>query len=752
MTNQSKSDRPAITGMGAFCSLGGAIPELTEAIMTGRDGIDVVRRFSTAEFGTQYAAMIPQDRRDALMQRHSGLEPRLAMAVESGREAWDDARLGRHASHRIALVFGICVGKFGDGSKSGAHDAAAVRDPRLQDEVHEIAHRLSIEGPAIAVSTACASSAHTFGLARDILDHGFADAVMVGGTGDIPIEMFAGFYALGAMGPAPCAPYSVPPGLNLGEGAGFLVLERGNRRLPHVYGYLIGYGSSLDAYDATTPEPGGAGVARAIARALHDAGIGGEEIGYVNSHGTGTSENDKSEWLGIRKALGDHALHVPVSSSKSFIGHTGAAAGILEAIITLIAMGRGVVPPTLHCSRPRRLAPVDPVFSPMPRPASYSCAVSCNSAFAGANAAVAFGKNDHAPASASGGRRLYVKGAGSITPAGPDALMKCMEAGVGLLQLPGSGSGRIGGRILGEIENISDDRTLDPISRFSIAASVLALRNAGMRTDERPGAGIGMVGGVSRVPAASLREFRDSINQRGLIGLSSRAFSRIVMNAALGATAKHLGIHGPCSNIAAADGAGLLAVLAAIMVLEHDENTTDMFAVAMDEPGPEAAEGSLPSSSSGSRTEGAGCVIIGAGADGRSGTSPHIDGIGLAGPGRAEEAMRSALGGRDPDGIDAVFCSLDGTTATQRLLDHAVAGVWGAAGTSVPVIDCTPALGYAEASSSMFAFILGALALTRGLADPVRDRFGCGTRTLSNVMILSVSQINASAAVLLTIG
>jgi 3-oxoacyl-[acyl-carrier-protein] synthase II len=726
--------------MGAFCSLGGTIPELTEAIMAGRDGIDIVRRFSTAEFGARYAAMIPQDRREALMQRHPGLEPRIAMAVESGREAWNDANLGRYPSHRIALVFGICVGKFGDGPKSDDSDAATTHDLRLQDEVHEIARCLSIEGPAIAISTACASSAHAFGLARDILDHGFADAVMVGGTGDIPIEMFAGFYALGAMGPAPCAPYSIPQGLNLGEGAGCIVLERGNPRLPHVYGYLLGYGSSLDAYDATTPEPGGAGVAHAIARALHDAGIAAEEIGYVNSHGTGTSENDKSEWLGIRKALGDHALHIPVSSSKSFIGHTGAAAGILEAIITLTAMNQGVVPPTLHYSRPRRLAPADPVFSPMPRPALYSYAISCNSAFGGANAALAFGKNAHAPAIAPEGRRLFIKGVGSITPAGPDELMKSMETAEGLMQLPGSGSGRIEGRIPGEIGNISDDRTLDPVSRYSIAASMLALQNAGMRIHERPDAAIGMVGGVSRVPAASLREFRDSINQRGLIGLSSRAFSRIVMNAALGATAKHLGIHGPCSNIAAADGAGLLAVLAAIMVLEHDENTTDMFAVAMDEPGP------------GSRTEGAGCVIIGAGADGRSGKAPYIDGIGLAGPGNAETALRSALGGRGPAEIDAVFCGLDGTTATRRLFDQAIAGVWGAAGTSVPVIDCTPALGYAEAGSSMFAFILGVLALTRGLADPVRDRYGCTTRTLSNVMILSASQINASAAVLLTIG
>jgi len=756
ITSAARVRAPAITGRGIFCPLGNNIREFTQSLMTGRDAVGLIRRFCTAEFGDRYGALMGEAQMDALDKRYPGLERRIAMAVASGEEARADAALDRYDAHRIALVFGICVGNFRDDAHDGAR-GEAQHGNRLQDSVHEIARRLSIEGPALAVSTACSSSAHALGLAQCILENGFADAVMVGGTGDMPVEMFAGFHALGAMGTAPCAPYSMPAGLNLGEGAGCLVLERPDGQSPpHVHGFLLGYGSSLDAYNATAPDPRGMGVALAIKRALRDAGIAARDIGYVNSHGTGTVENDKSEWLGIRKGLGDDNVSIPVSSSKSFIGHTGAAAGILEAIITLVAMEEGVVPPTLHYTRPRRLAPPDPVFSPAPRPASYRNAISCNSAFGGANAAIVLGTNAPRNGVAARRRELCVLGTGTITPAGPDRLIEtwtsangnCL-AGTGRPNAQSAGRGlRVSENDLSGIKNAVYDRSLDPVAKFSIAASVLALRDSGIGVDERTSTGIGIVGAVSRVPASSIREFGDSIKQRGLAGVSSRAFSRIVMNAALGSVARHLCVHGPCSNIASGDGAGLTAVASAAMMLDRDRDTSAMLALAMDELGGASAHKQGTPGHTRIEIEGAGCVVIGAAAGANPAGTSRIGGIGLAGPGCAAEAVRAALDGLAPAQIDAVFCGLDGTNETRAIFDEAVAGVWGRAGPAAGVFDCTPAVGYAEASSSMFAFILACLAQAGRLPESVQA-CGHGVAMFPNIVVLSVSPGSATCAILL---
>src|SRR5690606_31329502 len=148
-----------------------------------------------------------------------------------------------------------------------------------------------------------------------------------------------------------------------------------------------GYGLSADAYHETSPDPTGSGVARAIRRALEDAGLGPEKIGYVNAHGTGTLANDASEWQALRTVFGELAEKLPVSSTKSFIGHAQGAAGILEIIATLLSLSRGVVPPTLNYTVRRKNAPADPVFSERPRSHACKLAVCTNSAFGGANAA-----------------------------------------------------------------------------------------------------------------------------------------------------------------------------------------------------------------------------------------------------------------------------------------------------------------------------------------------------------------------------
>ena len=165
----------------------------------------------------------------------------------------------------------------------------------------------------------------------------------------------------------------------------------------HPIGEFMGYGLSADGFHDTTPDPSGSGMARAFAAALEDAGLAPETIDYVNAHGTGTAANDAAEWRAIERAFGGFADRLPVSSSKSFLGHTQGAAGALEAVVTLLAMAHNVVPPTINLAKPRPNSPTDPVAAPRPRSHVTRHAICANAGFGGVNAALVFGPTDEVP-------------------------------------------------------------------------------------------------------------------------------------------------------------------------------------------------------------------------------------------------------------------------------------------------------------------------------------------------------------------
>ena len=248
-------------------------------------------------------------------------------AMRAAEEAVCQARLtAGPPPHRIGFVLGTSLG-----------------DP--DRDVHELAQdvvqNLDVAGPVITISTACSSSTSAIGIARDLLAMDAADAVITGGAAVLSPEVFAGFHALGVLSPGKCAPFSEPFGTTLGEGAGFLVLERSQSafsRNAEPIATLAGYGLSADAHHETSPDPKGGGVYRAVRSALADASLQPSDVGYVNAHGSGTEANDPSEWRGIQRALGGEAT-VPVSSTKGAIGHTQGAAGALEVIVTILTMG-----------------------------------------------------------------------------------------------------------------------------------------------------------------------------------------------------------------------------------------------------------------------------------------------------------------------------------------------------------------------------------------------------------------------------
>src|SRR5262245_52980473 len=306
MTPLAASPSVVITGMGAVSALGTGCAALWQAVAEGRDGLRPAARFDTRPFPSAIAGLWPawDDRVEDEMAagRDLMMMSRRFPVVEMARVAADEAlagaaipaRLaeGRLDPGRVALVLGTC---FGQGF-------------RLFHEVAEaLAPALAITGPRLTVSTACSSSTNAVGLGLDLLRARRADVVLAGGVDVVLREVFAGFCALGVVSPRKCAPFSEPPGINLAEGAGFVVMERENDNpggAGAVIGAVRGYGLSSDGFHETTPDPSGAGIARALRGALHDAGLPPEAIDYVNAHATGTESHDRAEWAAIQQVLG----------------------------------------------------------------------------------------------------------------------------------------------------------------------------------------------------------------------------------------------------------------------------------------------------------------------------------------------------------------------------------------------------------------------------------------------------------------
>jgi 3-oxoacyl-[acyl-carrier-protein] synthase-1 len=209
-----------------------------------------------------------------------------------------------------------------------------------------VADCLGVEGPVYTLSTACSSSAKVFASAARLLELGWIDAAVVGGVDSLCLTVLYGFHSLDLVSSQPCRPFDVNRhGLNLGEAAGYALLER-EHTAPCAR--LLGYGESSDAWHMAAPHPQGVGAQAAMRGALDMAGLRGSEIGYVNLHGTATRLNDAAE----AKAVGELCPGVPASSTKGWTGHTLGAAGIVEAVVCLMALERGFLPGTLNCEEP----------------------------------------------------------------------------------------------------------------------------------------------------------------------------------------------------------------------------------------------------------------------------------------------------------------------------------------------------------------------------------------------------------------
>ncbi len=254
---------------------------------------------------------------------------------------------------------------------------------------------LGLQGPKATIMTACSSGATAIGLGRDLIRSGAARAMVAGGTEPLCRMTFASFNALKAIDPEYCRPFSGNrAGLTLGEGAGIVILESlagARQRGATVLAELLGYGVTCDAHHMTAPDIGASGAVRAMREALRDACLGPESVDYINAHGTATPPNDRMETRAIKEVFGVRARRIPVSSTKSMHGHTLGASGALEAVVSVLAITEGFIPPTIHCETPDPECDLDYVTTGA-RPVAPDVVLSNSFAFGGNNTSVIFGR------------------------------------------------------------------------------------------------------------------------------------------------------------------------------------------------------------------------------------------------------------------------------------------------------------------------------------------------------------------------
>ena len=647
-----------MTGVGVLSSLGEGLEAHWAALERGRDGHRPHQGLGEVHPVPGHAALLTEPMRSELARAWPDLQPLDAMACQVARSALTAA--GRDGDGLAVLV----------GTSNGGlharrdltrcrrdHRASLIGQAGTDGTARIVAARLGCSGPRATVSTACASSTHAVGLATTWLRQGRIEAALVIGA-DVVLDMVAaGFDALGVLGREPCAPFSKPVGMSLGEGAAAWVLERSDAaraRGARVHGHVLGWGSSADAFHATAPDPRGLGMAASIRAALADAGVGPDEIDLYSAQGTGTEANDAAETLAVLGALGGE---VPVTSGKGHLGHSQGAGGLLEASLALEGIARQALPPLARFRGPRALAPSRLVHGP-PEAASVDVVVKHSSAFGGANATLVLGRRSRrGPSRSAPGPDLHIARAAVLLPPAPG------EA----LELP-----RCSGR-----------RTTapDPLSRALTAVIGHAL------PADRTGTW-GLVAAVPALPGEAESAWQRSV-ERG--AASGRSFSRLVRNSATGAACLAHDLTGPGLTLASGAGTGLLAFVAAVDLMARSPSPAGLVVAAADEVGDLRQElDRLTPERCAPRTAAAAAVVL------ATAGPVAVQGVGLAGPAHLDRAIAACGAGRPEVVVLATDCS-DGART------HLAGQLRGAGLGGLPVRDLGQDHGQAEASGSLLA-------------------------------------------------
>jgi 3-oxoacyl-[acyl-carrier-protein] synthase II len=367
-------ERVVVTGLGAVTPIGNDVESTWRAALEARSGVDWIGSFDPSGYPVRIAAEVKDFEPASVVSAKEArkLDRNVLLALASAKEAVGDAGLNGFDPARVGIVFGSAIGGL-----LGIMEQAEVLRERGPDRVSpnflpnvlvdsasgQLAISLGIRGPNYAPVSACATGSHAVGEGAELIRRGDADAVLAGGTeACIHPLILAGFCAMRGLvaedehPPRASRPFDATrAGFVMGEGACTLVLERlthAQRRGARIYAEVLGYGTSNDAHHMAQPEPEAIGVSDMMLSALRRADVAPERVGYINAHGTSTPLGDLAETRAIKNVFGDHAYELAVSSTKSVTGHCFGAAGAVEAMMCVLAVHHGVLPPTANYETP----------------------------------------------------------------------------------------------------------------------------------------------------------------------------------------------------------------------------------------------------------------------------------------------------------------------------------------------------------------------------------------------------------------
>jgi 3-oxoacyl-[acyl-carrier-protein] synthase II len=407
--------RVVVTGLGVVTSLSCQVEDLWNRVLAGESGIHAVRLFDTTDFKIKFGGDV-YDWEPGQYINHKDakrLDRFSQFALVAATDAVVDSGIEFEAEEpfRCGVILGSGIGglqeietQVGRLLRKGPDRVSALTIPKLMLNAAgaNISIKYGLRGPNYSVATACASATNAIGDALKSIQHGVADVMVTGGTEaaltPMGLSSFQNMKALSSRNDAPhlaSRPFdSGRDGFVLSEGAGLLVfeeLEHARARDARIYCEVLGFGASGDAGHITQPDEQGTGAAKAMSSALLDAELNGDEVDYINAHGTSTPLGDKAESEAIKRVFGGHAYNLSISSTKSQLGHSLGASGGVELILTVKAIQQSIVPPTINLENPDPECDLD--YTPnRPRERAINVAMSNSFGFGGHNASVLIGK------------------------------------------------------------------------------------------------------------------------------------------------------------------------------------------------------------------------------------------------------------------------------------------------------------------------------------------------------------------------
>ena len=368
--------RVVITGLGTINPIANNVSDTWNGLINGQSGIDSITSFDTSDLPVSFAGEVKNFDANEYMgkQQARKLDRSSHLSIFATEQAIKDAKLDpeKRLGANVGIVFGTGIGGIGateqavrtyDERGASRINPLAITQLMPNSSTGQVAIQYGIEGPSLTITTACAASANAVGEAKNMIQNGIVDMVVVGGTesGTTPMTIgaFAQIRALSTNNENPkeaCKPFDKGrDGFVMGEGSTVLIMESEESALKRgvdIYGYVAGYGATTDAFHITAPAEGGKGAVVAMQKAIEDADLTINDIDYINAHGTSTPANDKNETAAIKTVFGQKAYELDISSTKSMTGHLLGGGGAFESMVSVLTLKNSIIPPTINLNIP----------------------------------------------------------------------------------------------------------------------------------------------------------------------------------------------------------------------------------------------------------------------------------------------------------------------------------------------------------------------------------------------------------------